>query len=258
MLGAIMPTASTANVFRNAESTEALQSNVFSREIQKGNYLITSRHLEKDLRQIGCWSFNLMKFIITCEGSVKHMIRYITDHPDEFPKAFHDGSLKADVLERLEYLVLKYKTMFEISQKTIILMSRHRGIYIDQSQSLNIHVSDPKEKVLEALHMYSYFMGLKTGMYYLRQSPAKFVGSFDVDPSIIAYKKSIEDVKKVAGPVRFLVGGGEQPSLTDDERAALTHVGLPIASSSLVPTTISAPAVCKIGAKYSEGCMSCQ
>lgn len=258
MLGAIMPTASTANVFRNAESTEALQSNVFSREIQKGNYLITSRHLEKDLRQIGCWSFNLMKFIITCEGSVKHMIRYITDHPDEFPKAFHDGSLKADVLERLEYLVLKYKTMFEISQKSIILMSRHRGIYIDQSQSLNIHVSDPKEKVLEALHMYSYFMGLKTGMYYLRQSPAKFVGSFDVDPSIITYKKSIEDVKKVAGPVRFLVGGGEQPSLTDDERAALTHVGLPIASSSLVPTTISAPAVCKIGAKYSEGCMSCQ
>lgn len=213
MLGAIMPTASTANIFRNAESTEPYQANVFSRDVVSGSYLITNRHLEDDLTAIGCWSENILKFIIICQGSVKHLVDYVEDHPDEFPSAFEDGILKTSIRTRLEYLVLKYKTTFEISQKHIIKMARQRGIYVDQSQSLNIHLEDPKEIQLKALHSFTLKMGLKTGMYYLRQSPTTFIGNFTADLAQVEYLKQLETRLKIVskGEACRLVDGKPEP-----------------------------------------------
>ena len=199
MLGAIMPTASTANIFSNAESTEPYQANVFCRNVNKGNFLIVVSHLENDLKRIGCWSEKLIKFVIIDNGSVRYIIHYIEDHPETFPEAFtSEGKLKPEVRNRLEFLLLKYKTVFEISQKWLIKLCRQRGIYIDQSQSFNIHLSDPKTDVLMALHTMTCLMGLKTGQYYLRMSPSKFIGKFDADVEETMYYEEL--LSKLGAP----------------------------------------------------------
>lgn len=202
MLGAIMPTATVASIFRNAESTEPYQANVFARDTITGSHLLCNRHLEKDLAAIGCWSPKLPKFVIIDQGSIRNIAHYISDHPDEFPAAFElvnpaspQLQLKPEVERRLRFLVEKYRTTYEIRQKWIILQARVRGIYLDQSQSLNIHLEDPKEVQLSAIHAMTANYGLKTGMYYLRQSPATFIEKFSADiRTLMYYQQLIERI----------------------------------------------------------------
>lgn len=218
MLGAIMPTATTANIFRNAESTEPYQANVFSRDINSGTYLITVRHLEKDFKAIGCWSANLPKFIIICQGSVKYVKHYILDHREEFPHAFGcDAQLIHE--SRLDFLLKKYKTTYEISQKHCILLARQRGIYIDQSQSLNFHIEDPEEMKLKGLHSYTQKMGVKTGMYYLRQNPTTFIGTFDADVGILQYFKELTSTLGI--PTEGGSGSVDEPEPPEDEEVPM-------------------------------------
>lgn len=195
LLFAIMPTASSANILRNTESTEAHQSNIYSRDLKTGNYTILVRHLVHDLTKIGLWSQNLAEFIAVCSGSVQLIHHYIKDHPSEFNAlAFElnsagDTVLRTDIEERLHFIMRKYKTMYEISQKFCLKLARDRGIYICQSQSTNIISKDPN---LEACISYANKIGLKTGNYYIRQDVAKSTGLFTISAAMLKYKMELD------------------------------------------------------------------
>ncbi len=197
LLIALMPTASSANVLRNCESTEAHQSMIYGRDVKAGNFTILVRHLCKDLQEIGLWSTNLANFIAACEGTIKYIKYYINDHPDDFPGAKLDDK----TMKRLDFIIEKYRTMYEISQKFILNLARQRAIYVCQSQSLNIYLKDPTPIQLEAVHIYANHLRLKTGMYYLRQSPAKSAGDFTIPSRIVEYVKKLLGFDKQSGEI---------------------------------------------------------
>ncbi|XP_067841662.1 ribonucleoside-diphosphate reductase large subunit [Heptranchias perlo] len=148
LLLAPMPTASTAQILGNNESIEPYTSNIYSRRVLSGEFQIVNPHLLKDLTERGLWSEDMKNQIIAQNGSIQN----VAEIPDD--------------------LKLLYKTVWEISQKTVIKMAADRGAYIDQSQSLNIHVAEPNYGKLTSMHFYGWKQGLKTGMYYLRTRPA--------------------------------------------------------------------------------------
>ncbi|XP_012670976.1 ribonucleoside-diphosphate reductase large subunit [Clupea harengus] len=148
LLLAPMPTASTAQILGNNESIEPYTSNIYTRRVLSGEFQIVNPHLLKDLTERGLWNEDMKNQLISHNGSIQEI--------EEIP---------ADIKEL-------YKTVWEISQKTIIKMSADRGAYIDQSQSLNIHVAEPNYGKLTSMHFYGWKQGLKTGMYYLRTKPA--------------------------------------------------------------------------------------
>ncbi|XP_041054969.1 ribonucleoside-diphosphate reductase large subunit isoform X3 [Carcharodon carcharias] len=148
LLLAPMPTASTAQILGNNESIEPYTSNIYTRRVLSGEFQIVNPHLLKDLTERGLWSEDMKNQIIFQNGS----IQTIEEIPDDLKSL--------------------YKTVWEISQKTVIKMAADRGAYIDQSQSLNIHVAEPNYGKLTSMHFYGWKQGLKTGMYYLRTRPA--------------------------------------------------------------------------------------
>ncbi|XP_040282618.1 ribonucleoside-diphosphate reductase large subunit [Bufo bufo] len=148
LLLAPMPTASTAQILGNNESIEPYTSNIYTRRVLSGEFQIVNPHLLKDLTERGLWNEEMKNQIISCNGSIQ------------------------SIAEIPEDLKLLYKTVWEISQKTIIQMAADRGAFIDQSQSLNIHVAEPNYGKLTSMHFYGWKQGLKTGMYYLRTRPA--------------------------------------------------------------------------------------
>lgn len=205
-----MPTASTAQILNNSETLEAHQSNLYSRNVNIGSFTVCNRHLSKDLGNLGLWHPKLIDFIAVCQGSVKYLIQFVEDHHDLFPHVFEERSpnfdnqkytLISDIRERLRWLTEKYKTMFEISQKTFLKYTRQRAIYIDQSQSTNIHVSDPTVEKMSAIHSYTQKLRLKTCMYYLRQESAKPIGAFNISSEIIAYHAKLTGNKKIDTPI---------------------------------------------------------
>uniref|UniRef100_A0A674IMV5 Ribonucleoside-diphosphate reductase n=1 Tax=Terrapene triunguis TaxID=2587831 RepID=A0A674IMV5_9SAUR len=143
-----MPTASTAQILGNNESIEPYTSNIYTRRVLSGEFQIANPHLLKDLTERGLWNEEMKNQIIAHSGSVQN----IPEIPDD--------------LKQL------YKTVWEISQKTILKMAADRGAFIDQSQSLNIHIAEPNYGKLTSMHFYGWKQGLKTGMYYLRTKPA--------------------------------------------------------------------------------------
>lgn len=148
LLIAPMPTASTAQILGNNESIEPYTSNIYTRRVLSGEFQIVNPHLLKDLTERGMWNEDMKNQIIAQNGS----IQVIEGIPDDLKSL--------------------YKTVWEISQKTIIKMGADRGAFIDQSQSLNIHVAEPNYAKLTSMHFYGWKQGLKTGMYYLRTRPA--------------------------------------------------------------------------------------
>lgn len=152
-----MPTASTAQVLGNNESIEAYTSNIYSRRVLSGEFQVVNHHLLKDLTDLGLWNDDMKNVIIAHGGSVQNV--------DRIP----------DNIKQL------YRTVWEIPQKMIIQMAAERGPYIDQSQSLNIHIAEPNYGKLTSMHFYAWRQGLKTGMYYLRTKPAANAVQFTVD-----------------------------------------------------------------------------
>lgn len=148
LLIAPMPTASTAQILGNNESIEPYTSNIYTRRVLSGEFQIVNPHLLKDLTERGLWNEEMKNQIIACNGSIQS----IPEIPDD--------------LKQL------YKTVWEISQKTVLKMAAERGAFIDQSQSLNIHIAEPNYGKLTSMHFYGWKQGLKTGMYYLRTRPA--------------------------------------------------------------------------------------
>ncbi|KAM7539655.1 hypothetical protein Aperf_G00000029646 [Anoplocephala perfoliata] len=157
LLLAPMPTASTAQIFGNTESTEPITSNVFSRRVLSGDFQIINPHLLRDLIGLGIWSDALKLAIIANQGSIQHI----------------DG-----IPERLKAL---YKTVWEISQKKVIDLAADRAPFIDQSQSLNLYMKEPNYGKITSMHFYAWKKGLKTGMYYLRTRPAADPIKFTID-----------------------------------------------------------------------------
>lgn len=157
LLLAPMPTASTAQILGNNESFEPYTSNVYVRRVLSGEFQIVNPYLLKDLIKLNLWDDDMRNELIAKNGSVQEINRI----PDE---------LKA-----------LYKTVWEISQKTVLKMAADRGAFIDQSQSLNVHMAQPTTQKLTSMHFYAWDLGLKTGMYYLRSKPAVNALQFTVD-----------------------------------------------------------------------------
>jgi len=168
LLLAPMPTASTAQILGNNESIEPYTSNVYARRVLSGEFQIVNHHLLKDLTERGLWDDQMKNELIASNGSVQAL-----DIPDD---------LKA-----------LYRTVWEIPQKNIIKMAADRGAFIDQSQSLNVHLAETNYAKLTSMHFYGWKLGLKTGMYYLRTKPAAQAIQFTVDKTKIK-QKNVEDI----------------------------------------------------------------
>ncbi len=144
LLLAPMPTASTSQILGNNECFEPYTTNIYLRRTLAGEFVVVNKHLVEDLKKIGLWSKEMKDLMVKANGSVQNII----DIPDDLKEL--------------------YKTVWEMSQKTIIDMAADRGVYIDQSQSMNLFVESPTVSKLSSMHMYAWKSGLKTGMYYLR------------------------------------------------------------------------------------------
>lgn len=157
LLLAPMPTASTSQILGNNECFEPYTSNIYSRRVLSGEFVIVNKHLLKDLVKLGIWNDSIKNKIIIANGSVQG----IPEIPD---------NIKAI-----------YKTVWEISQKVIINMAADRGAYVCQSQSMNLFVQDANFAKLSSMHFYGWKAGLKTGMYYLRTKAAADAIKFTAD-----------------------------------------------------------------------------
>jgi len=173
LLLAPMPTASTSQILGNNECIEPYTTNVYIRRTLAGEFICMNKHLLKDLMDLGIWNKNLKNQIIQNNGSLKNVSSSIPDH-----------------IKNL------YKTVWEIKQKNIIDMAADRGIYIDQSQSLNIHMSNASHTKLTSMHFYGWKKGLKTGMYYLRTQSAADSIKFTIDKEELEKIKNEEEKQK--------------------------------------------------------------
>ncbi|KAG9138357.1 hypothetical protein Leryth_001545 [Lithospermum erythrorhizon] len=161
LLVAPMPTASTSQILGNNECFEPYTSNIYSRRVLSGEFVVVNKHLLHDLTETGLWSPSVKNQIIHDDGSVQK----INTIPNE--------------------LKLIYKTVWEIKQRTLVDMAVDRGCFIDQSQSLNIHMDQPNFGKLTSLHFHTWSKGLKTGMYYLRSRAAADAIKFTVDTAML-------------------------------------------------------------------------
>jgi ribonucleoside-diphosphate reductase alpha subunit len=153
-----MPTASTAQILGNNECFEPFTSNIYTRRTLAGEFIIVNKYLLKELIDLKLWNEELKNAIIANNGSVQHI--------DGIPQPIKD----------------KYKIVWEIPMKHVIDMSRDRGAFICQSQSLNLWVEEPTYKTLTSMHFYSWEAGLKTGIYYLRRKAKHQAQQFTIEP----------------------------------------------------------------------------
>jgi ribonucleoside-diphosphate reductase alpha subunit len=174
LLVAPMPTASTSQILGNNECFEPYTSNIYTRRTLSGEFIIVNKHLMKDLIELGLWNDSMKNKLIAAKGSVQAI---------------------AEIPAKIKEL---YKTVWEISQKTIIDLSADRGAFICQSQSLNIHIQDPNFGKMTSMHFYAWKKGLKTGMYYLRSRAATDAIQFTVDKQAAKTPTAAEIEQKAA------------------------------------------------------------
>ncbi len=157
MLTACMPTASTASILGNVESFEPITSNLYTRRVLSGEFIMINKYLQKDLACLNLWNDSVRMQLIANNGSIQD----IASIPDDIKKL--------------------YRTAFELSMKTLIDQSRDRCPFVCQSQSLNLFVDTPTHSKLGSMHFYAWKQGLKTGMYYLRTKPKADPIKFTID-----------------------------------------------------------------------------
>ena len=158
LLVAPMPTASTSQILGNNECFEPFTSNIYTRRTLAGEFIIINKHLIRELIELGIWSDDVKQNIIANKGSVQYI----------------DGLS--------QHIKDKYKIVWEIPMKHLINMSKDRGVYVCQSQSLNLWVEEPNYKILTSMHFYSWEQGLKSGIYYLRRKPRHQPQQFTIQP----------------------------------------------------------------------------
>ena len=158
LLLAPMPTASTSQILGNNECIEPFTSNIYSRGTIAGQFLIVNKHLQQDLLDIGVWDKNLKDKIILENGSIQNI--------KQIPEIYRNI----------------YKIAWDLSMKSLIDQAADRGIYVCQSQSLNLWMEEPTDNKLSSMHIYSWKKGLKTGIYYLRRRAISKAQTFSIDP----------------------------------------------------------------------------
>jgi ribonucleoside-diphosphate reductase alpha chain len=187
LLMAPMPTASTSQILGNNEAFEPYTSNIYTRRVLSGEFIVVNKHLLEDLVNLGLWNDNLKQEIMRANGSVQDI--------DIIPQDIKD----------------LYKTVWEMSMKDIIDMSRQRGYFIDQSQSLNLFMENASYSKLTSMHFYAWQSGLKTGMYYLRTKSA-----------VDAIKFTLNNDKKVeVAPVAEVVAAAAEAPMEVTEFQAM-------------------------------------
>jgi len=196
LLVAPMPTASTSQILGNNEAFEPYTSNIYTRRVLSGEFIVVNKHLLNDLVERGLWNESLKQEIMRHNGSIQNI----------------DG-IPADLKEL-------YKTVWEMSMKDIIDMSRHRGYFIDQSQSLNLFMQDANYAKLTSMHFYAWKSGLKTGMYYLRTKAAVDAIKFTLNNDKKAEPTITEKPAAVAVEVVAPVENGE---MTAEDFAAMVE-----------------------------------
>lgn len=196
LLLAPMPTASTSQILGNNECFEPYTSNIYTRRVLSGEFVVVNKHLLKDLVKLGLWNDNLKNKIIAANGSIQEIA--------EIPQNIKDI----------------YRTVWEISQRALIDMAADRGAYICQSQSLNLFVPNPNFAKLTSMHFYAWEKGLKTGMYYLRTKAAADAIKFTVDQSALQNKP-----EEVQQPVKTLEEGMSEIACSLDNPDACEACG---------------------------------
>ncbi|PJJ09671.1 ribonucleoside-diphosphate reductase alpha chain [Flavobacterium sp. 1] len=195
LLVAPMPTASTSQILGNNEAFEPYTSNIYTRRVLSGEFIVVNKHLLHDLVRLGLWNDNLKQEIMRHNGSVQNI--------DIIPQ---------DLKEL-------YKTVWEMSMKDIIDMSRQRGYFVDQSQSLNLFMQDANYSKLTSMHFYAWQSGLKTGMYYLRTKAAVDAIKFTLNND--KKEEAIPDSKPQA---RVLEAVEVQAQMTPEEYRAMIEL----------------------------------
>lgn len=168
LLVAPMPTASTSQILGNNECFEPYTSNIYTRRVLSGEFIVVNKHLLEDLVELGLWNESLKQEIMRANGSIQNI--------DIIPKNIKE----------------LYKTVWELSMRDIIDMSRQRGYFIDQSQSLNLFLEGATMAKLTSMHFYAWKSGLKTGMYYLRTKSAVDAIKFTLDNNKTAQPEATE------------------------------------------------------------------
>lgn len=149
-----MPTGSTSQILGNSECIEPYTSNLFTRKVLAGEFIVINKHLVKELSELGLWSDEMRMKIIDNDGSVQHI--------DSIPN----------------HIRARYKTVWEISQKVLIDQAADRGAYICQSQSMNLYVKDPNTAKISSMDFHAWKSGLKTGSYYMKVPPSREATKF--------------------------------------------------------------------------------
>ena len=179
LLLAPMPTASTSQIMGNNECIEPFTSNIYTRRTIAGDFVVVNKYLLQDLINLGIWNEELKNIIIYYEGSIQKI--------DNIPKKLRN----------------LYKTSWELKQKVLIDQAADRGVYVCQSQSLNLFLESPKYPQISSMHFYSWKKGLKTGIYYLRTKAVSKSQQFTIDPKLLEkikkQKTSSEDIDKFSG-----------------------------------------------------------
>ena len=179
----IMPTATSSQILRNSEAVETPTSNLYTRVLISGNYVVLNRFLFEDLNKLNLWNNVTSDYLQVNEGSIQNFDLFVTKNKELFPQFTGD-------MARLKLLTHKYKNMWEISQKYMINLMARRSRYIDHSASLNIYLSKPSLDQLKASHLITNDHGLKTLMYYLRQKSSTESIKYNVKPEM---QKLIKD-----------------------------------------------------------------
>jgi len=195
LLMAPMPTASTSQILGNNEAFEPYTSNIYTRRVLSGEFIVVNKHLLSDLVNLGLWNESLKQEVMRANGSIQNI--------DVIPQDIKD----------------LYKTVWEMSMKDIIDMSRQRGYFIDQSQSLNLFMEGATFSKLTSMHFYAWQSGLKTGMYYLRTKSAVDAIKFTLNND-----KKVEEVPEIAAapkPVAAAVVEEVQPIAVSEFQAML-------------------------------------
>lgn len=158
LLLAPMPTASTSQILGNNECIEPITSNIYNRRTLAGEFIVANKYMMKDLIDLGIWNETIKNNIIANQGSIQQI--------ENVPQHIKD----------------KYKTVWEIPMKHVIDMAADRGVFVCQSQSLNLWLEDPNYNNLTSMHFYSWSKGLKTGIYYLRRRAVHHAQQFTIEP----------------------------------------------------------------------------
>jgi ribonucleoside-diphosphate reductase alpha chain len=161
LLTALMPTANTSQILGNNECFEFFTNNIYSRKTSAGEFPLVNKYLVHDLINIGMWDNNIKDMILAASGSIQNI--------DSIPLQFKQ----------------LYKTIWEIKQVWVLKAAKARGAFVDQTQSMNIFMSEPDYQRLGSSHFWAWRNGLKTGMYYLRSKPSVDAIKFTIDPKLV-------------------------------------------------------------------------